>query len=124
MSLLDQVKILVVDDDQDTRDLLRFMLEDYGAIVTVVSSAKEALTTLDAATPDVLISDVAMPQMDGYSLIEQIRQRPSGEQLPAIALTAYARQEDRDQAIQAGFNDHLAKPVDPLELMKLIQQYC
>lgn len=118
------MSIFVVDDDPDTRDLLRFMLEEEGAIVTVVSNASEALSLLRQQLPTLLVSDVAMPEMNGFQLIELVRQLPQGAELPAIALTAYAREEDRQQAIHAGFNDYLTKPVDPLELLRLIQRYC
>lgn len=124
MESLRQVNIFVVDDDPDTRDLLRFMLEEEGAIVTVATNAKEALSLLEKELPTILVSDVAMPEMDGFQLIAQIRELPQGAELPAIALTAYAREEDRLQAIRSGFNDYLTKPVDPLELMQLIQRYC
>ncbi|MGG6264513.1 response regulator [Leptolyngbya sp. AN03gr2] len=124
MESLQRVNIFIVDDDPDTRDLLRFMLEGEGAIVTVATNAKEALSLLEKELPAVLVSDVAMPEMDGFQLIEQVRELPQGEELPAIALTAYAREEDRMQAITSGFNDYLTKPVDPLELMRLIQRYC
>ncbi|MBW4442788.1 MAG: response regulator [Plectolyngbya sp. WJT66-NPBG17] len=124
MESLQQINIFVVDDDPDTRDLLRFMLEEEGAIVTVATNAKEALSLLKKELPTILVSDVAMPEMDGFQLIEQVRELPQCAELPAIALTAYAREEDRQQAIHSGFNDYLTKPVDPLELMRLIQRYC
>ena len=124
MGSLQLVNIFVVDDDPDTRDLLRFMLEDEGAIVTLASSAAEALSLLQQELPTVLVSDVAMPEMNGFQLIELVRELPQGAELPAIALTAYAREEDRQQAIHSGFNDYLTKPVDPLELLRLIQRYC
>ncbi|MBE9012775.1 response regulator [Pseudanabaenaceae cyanobacterium LEGE 13415] len=124
MESLQQVNIFIVDDDPDTRDLLRFMLEEEGAIVTVATNAKEALSLLKKQLPTILVSDVAMPEMDGFQLIEQVRGLPHGSSLPAIALTAYAREEDRMQALDSGFNDYLTKPVDPLELMRLIQRYC
>jgi CheY-like chemotaxis protein len=124
MQTLSQIDILVVDDDPDTRDLLRFMLEDEGAIVTVAHNAKEALSLLETERPRLLVSDVAMPEMDGFELIGLVRQLPQGEGLPAIALTAYARDEDRQQALRSGFNDYLTKPIDPLELINVVQRYC
>ncbi|MBD1845887.1 response regulator [Cyanobacteria bacterium FACHB-63] len=124
MESLQQINIFVVDDDPDTRDLLRFMLEDEGANVTVATNAKEALSLLEKELPTILVSDVAMPEMDGFQLIGLVRELPRGAELPAIALTAYAREEDRLQAINAGFNDYLTKPIDPIELMRVIQQYC
>lgn len=113
-----------MDDDPDTRDLLRFMLEDEGAIVTVAHNAKEALSILEKELPRVLVSDVAMPEMDGFELIGKVRELPKGDVLPAIALTAYARDEDRQQALRSGFNDYLTKPIDPTELIRVVQQYC
>ncbi len=124
MESLQQINIFIVDDDPDTRDLLRFMLEEEGAIVTVATNAQEALALLEKELPMVLVSDIAMPEMNGFQLIKLVRELPQGTELPAIALTAYAREEDHQQAIRAGFNDYLTKPVDPLELMRLIQQYC
>lgn len=117
-------KILVVDDDPDTRDLLQFMLEDNGATIAVASSAQEALSMFEQIAPDLIISDVGMPGMSGYDLIQHIRTLPHGGTTPAIALTAYARDEDRDRALEAGFNDYLTKPVDPLELIDRVQRYC
>lgn len=124
MESLEQINVFVVDDDPDTRDLLQFMLEEEGANVTVATNAKEALSLLEKELPAILVSDVAMPEMDGFQLIGLVRELPKGTELPAIALTAYAREEDRLQAINAGFNDYLTKPIDPLELMRVIQQYC
>lgn len=124
MQTLSHVDILVVDDDPDTRDLLRFMLEDEGAIVTVAPNAKEALSILERQFPTLLVSDVAMPEMDGFELIGRVRKLPEGENIPAIALTAYARDEDRQQALHSGFDDYLTKPIDPLELIRIVQQYC
>lgn len=124
MQTLSQVDILVVDDDPDTRDLLRFMLEDEGAIVTVAPNAKEALSILEKQFPTLLVSDVAMPEMDGFELIGHIRKLPDGGNIPAIALTAYARDEDRQQALRSGFDDYLTKPIDPLELIRIVQHYC
>ncbi len=117
-------KILVVDDDQDTRDLLQFMLEENGATIAVASCAQEALSMFEQVAPDLIISDVGMPGMSGYDLIQQIRTLPHGGATPAIALTAYARDEDRHRALEAGFNDYLTKPVDPLELIDRVQRYC
>jgi PAS domain S-box-containing protein len=119
---LDGRRILVVDDEADARDLLATILGRAGAEVTAVSSADEALATLRRWRPDVLVSDIGMPGDDGYILIGKIRAlRPDeGSQVPALALTAYARSEDRIRALEAGFHTHIAKPVDPLELTALI----
>jgi signal transduction histidine kinase/ActR/RegA family two-component response regulator len=116
------VRILVVEDDPDTRDLLAFLLEDYGACVMVVASASDALTAFESFKPDVLISDIGMPVEDGYSFLRQIRSLPpeQGGQIPAIALTAYAKQEDQQEALIAGFQQHISKPVEPQSLVAVI----
>ena len=115
-------RILVVDDEPDPRDLLAQILGQAGAKVIVVGSADEALETLRRWRPDVLVSDIGMPGDDGYVLIRKIRALSSeeGAQVRALALTAYARSEDRALALEAGFHTHIAKPVDPLELTALI----
>ena len=118
-SLLKDLRVLVVDDEPDTRDLVSVILEDRGAKVTAVGSAQEAFTAvIKKSPPDIIVSDIGMPEGDGYSLIRRIRKLPSeaGGQIPAIALTAYATVEDCNQAISAGFNHHIPKPVDPTEL--------
>jgi signal transduction histidine kinase/ActR/RegA family two-component response regulator len=115
-------RILVVDDEADARDLLAEILGQAGADVVVVSSADEALETLRRSRPDVLVSDIGMPGDDGYVLIRKVRALGSeqGGQVRALALTAYARSEDRALALEGGFHTHIAKPVDPLELTALI----
>jgi PAS domain S-box-containing protein len=116
---LDNMKILVVDDEADTRELLRQGLEYCGAIVSVARSAAEAVEAIMVKTPDILISDIGMPGVDGYDLIRQIRRLPaaSGGRVPAIALTAYTRTEDRLQALRAGYDMHVPKPVELAELV-------
>ncbi|HEU4872484.1 MAG TPA: PAS domain S-box protein [Pyrinomonadaceae bacterium] len=116
---LDDLKILVVDDEADTRELLRQGLEYCGATVSVAGSAVEAVEALMAKTPDVLISDIGMPGVDGYDLIRQVRRLPAanGGKVPAIALTAYTRIEDRLQALRAGYDMHVPKPVELAELV-------
>ncbi|MEH2128937.1 protein kinase domain-containing protein [Nostoc sp.] len=116
------LEILVVDDDADMREFLPFMLEQYGATVTVVASAIEALTALSQSQPNLIISDIGMPEMDGYMLMQQVRSlKPEqGGTIPAIALTAYAGEIDYQQAIAVGFQQHISKPVDPEELVKAI----
>jgi signal transduction histidine kinase/CHASE3 domain sensor protein/ActR/RegA family two-component response regulator len=114
--------ILVVDDEQDNREVLKVLLEGCGANVVTASSVPEALRALREAPPDLLVSDIGMPGEDGYSLISQVRAL-SGEQggrVPAVALTAYARVEDRTRALMAGFNMHVAKPVEPTELLAIL----
>jgi signal transduction histidine kinase len=111
--LLADVRVLLVDDEADARDLLTVVLERYGAGVTAVASAAEALAVLDRAVPDVIVSDIAMPDVDGRALLRAVRARSSarGGQVPALALSAYARGEDRADALAAGFQAHVSKPV-------------
>lgn len=116
-------RILVVDDEADARFLLTTMIENCGASVTSAGSAPEALKIFKQFKPDVLISDIGMPEEDGYSLIRKVRALDSANGgVPAIALTAYAREEDRLQAERAGFQLHIAKPVKPSELLKAIEK--
>lgn len=116
---LDGIRILIVDDEADTRELLKQGLEYCGATVRVVGSAAEALNAMMATVPDVLISDIGMPGVDGYDLIRQVRGLPAerGGKVPAIALTAYTRIEDRLQALRAGYDMHVPKPVELAELV-------
>lgn len=116
------MRILVVDDERDMRELAIEILEGVGASVRVAASAAEALEIFDAFQPDVLVSDIGMPEVDGYMLMQQIKHRVNSQarQMPAIALTAYAGDFDREQAMQAGFQRHLAKPIEPNELVKII----
>ncbi|MEH2078469.1 MAG: PAS domain S-box protein [Nostoc sp.] len=119
---LNNLQILVVDDEADTREFQAFVLEQSGARVIAVASGLEALQMLDQTIPDVLVSDVGMALMDGYMLMRQIRSRPpqQGGTIPAIALTAYARDFDRQKAFEAGFQAHITKPVEPEVLVKTI----
>jgi len=116
---LEGVMILAVDDEPDTRELLKAGLGQCGAVVTIVGSAAEALEAIAVEMPDLLISDIGMPDEDGYELIRRVRLLPaeSGGKLPAIALTAYARVEDRMQALRAGYQMHVPKPVELAELV-------
>jgi PAS domain S-box-containing protein len=116
------LSILVVDDDADTLDYLSFVLEQAGATVTSSASAHEALQSLMQSIPDILLSDIGMPQMDGYTLIRQIRALPAeqGGQIRAIALSAYAGDMNQQQAIAAGFDLHLSKPVEPEQLIRAL----
>lgn len=115
------VRVLLVEDEADTRDLLVFILEGAGAIVKPAQSAIAALELFSHRQPDVLVSDIGMPEMDGYALIRQIRAWSSSqEQVPAIALTAYAGDLNRQQVLAAGFQLHLAKPIEPDELVQAI----
>ncbi|MBD2196951.1 MULTISPECIES: hybrid sensor histidine kinase/response regulator [Calothrix] len=116
------VQILLVDDDADSLDFVAFVLEEDGAQVRTASSALAALQAIEQEKPDILVTDISMPDMDGYTLLRQLRTWSSeqGGQIPAIALTAFARQYDRQQAMQAGFQVHLPKPVNPEELVAAI----
>jgi CheY-like chemotaxis protein len=115
------VKVLVVDDEADARALLMEILAGRGAEVRVASSMAEALSLLNEWRPDVLISDIGMPNGSGYDLIREVRRRDAlGTRLPAVALTAYARTEDRVQALSAGFHMHVPKPIEPKELLAVI----
>jgi PAS domain S-box-containing protein len=120
--VLQGVQILVVDDDADTREFLTFVLEQAGATVTTVSSAIEALHFFMQSPPDILLSDIGMPEIDGYSLMRKLRSLSSaqGSQIPAIALTAYAGETDQLNAQAAGFQLHLAKPIEPQTLIQTI----
>jgi CheY-like chemotaxis protein len=115
----------VVDDEADALELLNAILQNNGAEVIAVASVKQALTIIETATdrsPDVLVSDIGMPDEDGYSLIRKLRQLEAqrGDKLPAIALTAYAGSDDRRQALLAGFQMHVTKPVDAAELVAVV----
>jgi CheY-like chemotaxis protein len=119
---LDGLRVLIVDDEDDTLDLVTMELTQHGARATAVSSAKEALELLDKNEFDLLISDIGMPVMDGYSLIRELRKQEAGKErrVPAVALTAYASVQDRMRAILAGFNTHVAKPVEANELVTVV----
>jgi signal transduction histidine kinase/CheY-like chemotaxis protein len=121
---LEGLTVLVVDDDQDGRELLARVLGDQGAVVLSASSAQAAVRVLEEFRPDVLLSDIAMPEMDGYDLIRRIRRLPAsrGGRTRAIALTACARPEDAEQAMSAGFQAHVSKPVHPGRLIAMIAE--
>ena len=115
------VSVLVVDDEADARDLVSTLLGLHGAEVVVVSSADEALRLLQQRTPMVLVSDIGMPDADGYALIRRVRALEGAvSKVPALALTAYAREQDRRRAMEAGFDSHIAKPVEPETLLRLV----
>jgi CheY-like chemotaxis protein len=116
------VTVLVVDDDADTRDFIACLLRQAGAQVITCVGAAEALTVLTKSQPDILLSDIAMPEIDGYMLMRQIRALPPelGGQIPAIALTAYAGEEEKQQALSAGFQKHIAKPLEAFSLLSVI----
>jgi signal transduction histidine kinase len=120
------LNILIVEDDEDSRDLLGIVLEQQGATVEAAGSCASALAILERVTPDVMISDIGLPKQDGYELIRSARAREKSSgaraRMPAIALTAYARREDRRLALEAGFQAHVAKPVDPAELVGVVSE--
>ena len=116
------LKILVVDDDVDSRDRNESLLKRVGAEVTSVGSAREALDVLEREKPHLLVSDIAMPEEDGYGLLRKIRALPPerGGRIPAIALTAHSLVQDRLQSLRAGFQSHVPKPVVPEELVEVV----
>ncbi|MBW4468444.1 MAG: response regulator [Pegethrix bostrychoides GSE-TBD4-15B] len=122
--LLLGLQILIVDDEPDTLEYLTFLLEQSGAKITAVRSAQAALESIQQVQPDLLISDIGMPDQDGYMLLDQLRSftAEQGSQIPAIALTAYAREEDSQRAKAAGFQKHLAKPIEPVHLLTAISE--
>jgi CheY-like chemotaxis protein len=117
------VSILIVEDDLDALDLITIDLAEHGAKVRGVGSASEALSLLQNDQFDLLISDIGMADTDGYNLIKQVRlrERDTREHIPAIALTAYARTQDRIRAIAAGYNTHVGKPVEIRELVTVVK---
>ena len=112
----------MVEDTTDMQEYITFVLEQEGAKVVAVTTAAQALTALAQFQPEVLVSDIGLPEVDGYMLMRQVRMRSQeqGGQIPAIALTAYAGEINQQQAIEAGFQRHLAKPVEPEALVKVI----
>jgi PAS domain S-box-containing protein len=116
------LRVLVVDDEPDAREMLRELLQSCGAEVALSASAAEALEVIQQACPNLLLTDIGMPHEDGYALIARVRALPDARQreLPAIAVTAYARAEDRAQALMAGFSHHVSKPVAPVELLAVV----
>jgi CheY-like chemotaxis protein len=121
-ALLRNLRVLVVDDEEDARLLLQTTLEQYGANVVVAASADEAFAEIDRCVPDVLLSDIGMPHEDGYSLLRRLRARPAahGGATPAVALTAYASASDRAAAAAAGYQAHVAKPFEPAEIARVV----
>ena len=120
--LLKDVSILIVEDDSDTRELLRILLQSDGGNVRATSSVKEALSAYDQSRPDVIVADIGMPEYNGYTLIGRIRARDRelGKVTPAIALTAYTTSMDRDTVLSAGFQVHMPKPFEPDKLISVI----
>jgi len=126
LARLDGLAILVVDDEPDANEMVQTLLVSQGAEVRVAASARQALDILDRWRPDVLVSDIGMPVEDGYALIQQVRRRAPGRggDVAAVALTAYAHVEDRVKILNAGFQMHVAKPVDPAELVAVVASIC
>ena len=121
MPSLNGVRVMVVDDEQDARTLLRRLLEGLQAEVVTAGSAAEAIGLFTNQRPHVLVTDIGMPEEDGYELLRKVRAMEDGQPTtPAIALTAFARSEDRKRALMSGFQMHVAKPVDPVELTLVI----
>jgi len=119
---LDGLRLLVVDDEEDALDLLRTVLAEQGADVYVATSAREALERFAEVRPDVIVSDIGMPETDGLSFIRKIRalSPTQGGRTPAVALTAYARREDAKRAFAAGYQMHVAKPAEPIQIITVV----
>ena len=120
---LNALRILIVEDEPDTCEFLDRFLRSYGADVIISHSAQQALARLSDGRIDILVSDIGLPDVDGYDLIHRIRGLPAGGAIPAVALTAYARTEDRMRAFRAGYQAHLAKPIEPAELVATIASF-
>jgi signal transduction histidine kinase len=118
---LSGVHVLIVEDDADSRTVLTVLLQRLGALVEAVGSAREAFERVSHRRPDVMVSDIGMPDEDGYSLIRRVRRIDADRRLPAIALTAYAREQDAESALSAGYDRHLPKPVAPADLIRAIK---
>ena len=117
------IRVLVVEDDDDTRDLLRVLLESEGCVVTSTASVQEALSAYDQSVPQVIVADIGMPDYNGYTLIGRVRARDrerGGPIVPAIALTAFVTATDRDTTLSAGFQVHMPKPFEPNQLISVI----
>jgi CheY-like chemotaxis protein len=116
------LRILIVDDEEDAREVVSTIVGDAGAEVAAAASVQQALDLIDQWKPDVLISDIGMPGEDGYDLIRKVRALPPDQrgQIPAIALTAFARTQDRLKILSAGYQMHVGKPIEPLELITIV----
>jgi CheY-like chemotaxis protein len=122
ISPLSGVRVLLVEDDADSRELLEVVLSGAGMIVDSASSVAEAFEALMVNRPDVIVSDIGMPFENGYSFLRNLRQvlLEEGASIPAVAVTGFARPEDRDRALAAGFSVHLAKPIDPEQVLRVL----
>ena len=120
--MLEGVAVLVVDDDRDNRELVKMVLTEHGARVSVAATAPEARSEIEREAPDVLVCDIGLPNEDGYELIRKVRSLAGtrGPTVPAVALTAYATPADHAKALAAGYQKHLAKPVEPSELLAAV----
>jgi CheY-like chemotaxis protein len=122
---LNRIRVLVVEDDDDTRELLRVLLETHGSAVTATASVQEALSAYDQSLPDVIVADIGMPDYNWYTLIGRVRARDrerGGNIVPAIALTAFTTAIDRDTVLSAGFQVHMPKPFEPGRLISVISE--
>lgn len=122
VDLLRGVHVLVVDDDEDARELLHAVLQYCGAQVVAVESAGEALTAVSRMRPDVILSDIVMPGQDGFALVRSLRKRETLRHVPVVALTAYAFAHDPEAVLAAGFTAYLEKPVEPWELCRTVDR--
>jgi CheY-like chemotaxis protein len=122
MTLLTGMNVLLVEDDDDSREALRLALVARGAVVTAASGAKEALAAVQQAVPDVVVSDIAMPDEDGYAFLRKLRSlKPErGGRVPAVALTAFGSREARELSRECGFHYHLEKPINPAKLADVL----
>jgi CheY-like chemotaxis protein len=119
-SAIEGLSILLVEDEDDTRSLIALTLEEAGARVAAVADMADALEALEARRWDLILSDIGMPHHDGYELIRTIRRTRGTSRTPAVALTAHATSLDRDRALAAGFDEHVAKPIDPVDLVPIL----
>ena len=117
------IRVLIVDDEDAAREVLRWVLEAEGAVVSSANSGGAALAELDRQVPDVMLVDISMPILNGFTLVEQLRRRPAdrGRDVPIAALTGYISSEDREKADRLGFQAYLVKPVEPGELVKTVR---
>ena len=123
-AVLKDIRVLVLEDEKDTLDLLGFVLGSHGAIATLAENVTQALELCQKEPPDVVISDIGMPEFNGYAFVGALRKadKPEIRSLPVIALTAFATTTDRDIALTSGFNEYIAKPFEPAQLIKIIRQ--
>lgn len=116
------LRVLVIEDSSDTLDMLKLWLSTFGCEVLIASDAMEGLKLATSARPDLIISDIGMPEVDGYDLMRMVRTIKGLETVPAIALTGYDRVEDKNMSVAAGYNAHLSKPTDMRRLISLIKE--